>query len=457
MTQKTATPHATASELAALLRSRAVSALELCDAAIARIGQLDGAVNAVVVRDFDRARDAAREADMSLSRGETRPLLGVPATVKESFDLEGWPTTWGYEVHRSHRAAADAELVRRLKEAGAVILGKTNVPPGLADWQSANPVYGRTVNPYDPARSPGGSSGGSAAALAMGFSAVEIGTDIGGSVRVPAAFCGVYGLKTSHGALSLVGHTAGGATLTPLELSVAGPLARSAEDLEAMLSVLAGADHRDPAWRLDLPPPRTRSMKDFRILLLDRHPVAGVDDAVAAPIAALVEEASRAGCTIRTRHPALPDLAAAHRVYLGMLMSITSWRAPVRGRDPISVHAWFDLLNQQEQIRRRWAQVFRDVDVVLAPVLGMTPFPHTDEPNWRSRPFTINGEAADFGDQLAWAGVATVAGLPAVSAPLGLGPDGLPRAVQIIGPYLEDLTPIAFARLVGRSPPPPAA
>ena len=195
-----------AGDLAAGLRKKTFSATEVCDASIARIERLDGEVNAVVVRDFERARADARQADVAISRGEFKALTGIPMTVKESFDLRGYPTTWGFEMHREHRAREDALAVQRLKGAGAVILGKTNVPPALADWQSENPIYGRTRNPHAQERSAGGSSGGSAASVAMGFAALEVGTDIGGSVRVPAAFCGVYGHKTSYGVIPMGGH-----------------------------------------------------------------------------------------------------------------------------------------------------------------------------------------------------------------------------------------------------------
>ena len=190
-----------AGELAAAIATGRLSALEACDAAIRRIEARDAAINAVVVRDFERAREQARERDLRRARGERGPLLGVPMTVKESFDVAGLPTHWGLLPFRDHRPREDALAVARLKAAGAVILGKTNVPPALADWQATNPIHGRTVNPHDPTRSPGGSSGGSAAALASGMVPLELGSDIGGSIRVPAHFCGVFGHKPSFGLL----------------------------------------------------------------------------------------------------------------------------------------------------------------------------------------------------------------------------------------------------------------
>jgi amidase len=181
-----------AAELVEALAKRRVSSRELVDSAIARIEALDSKINAVVVRDFDRARAAAAAADAALAEGERRPLLGVPITVKEQFGVAGLPTTWGNPKFKDWRPEVDALAVQRLKAAGAIILGKTNVPVALRDWQSYNDVYGTTNNPWDLSRSPGGSSGGSAAALAAGFVPLEFGSDIGGSLRAPAHFCGVF-------------------------------------------------------------------------------------------------------------------------------------------------------------------------------------------------------------------------------------------------------------------------
>ena len=186
-----------ASDLIQALATRQISARELLDATITRIEALDPKINAVVVRDFDRAREAADAADAALGRGERRPLLGLPMTVKEQFNVAGLPTTWGYPRFRDWRPDVDALAVQRLKAAGAIIIGKTNVPVGLTDWQSYNEVYGTTNNPWDLRRTPGGSSGGAAAALAAGFVPLELGSDIGGSLRAPAHFCGVFSHKPS--------------------------------------------------------------------------------------------------------------------------------------------------------------------------------------------------------------------------------------------------------------------
>ena len=234
----------TAGELAKALADRKISARELLDAAIARIEALDPKINAVVVRDFDGARKAADEADAALARGERRPLLGLPMTVKEQFHIAGLPTTDGYPKFKDWKPDFDALAVQRLKAAGAVVIGKTNLPMGIRDWQSYNDIYGTTKNPWDLDRTPGGSSGGSAAALAAGFVPLELGSDIGGSLRAPAHFCGVFAHKPT---LDLVPQRGAGPPQTPPipvrgDLSVHGPMARSAADLSLELEVLAGPD-----------------------------------------------------------------------------------------------------------------------------------------------------------------------------------------------------------------------
>src|SRR5262249_3372140 len=223
-------------------------------------------INAIVVRDFDRAISAAKTADAAIARGERKPLLGVPMTVKESHNVAGLPTTWGFAQFKDFIAAEDSVGVKRLKAAGAIIVGKTNVPVGLADWQSVNPVYGRTRNPWNLDRSPGGSSGGSSAALAARMTPLEFGSDIGGSIRVPAGFCGVYGHKPSFGIIPRRGQSPPGADGAPTPLSVVGPMARTAADLEVALGVLAGPDEEEAtAYRLELPPARHKRLGDFRV------------------------------------------------------------------------------------------------------------------------------------------------------------------------------------------------
>jgi len=439
----------TASELVAALAARKVSALELADAAIGRIEARDKAINAVVVRDFDRALEAARAADAALARGERRPLLGLPMTVKESHDIAGLPSTWGSLGFKDYVAERDSVGVTRLKEAGAVVLGKTNVPSMLSDWQSVNPIYGRTVNPWDPTRSPGGSSGGGAAALAAGMIPLEFGSDIGGSIRVPAAFCGVYGHKPSYNLIPIRGHAPMGLDGLPPPLAVVGPLARSAADLQLALDVLAGPDEMEAAgYRLDLRPPRHDRLSDYRVLVVDSRPDIATDEEIRGALQALAARLEDLGAGVERGIERLPDVADARPIYMGLLQTAMSRGQP--GAQPVNAHEYMTLLDGQLAFRRRWAELFKDFDVVIAPVFGTVAFPHTDEEDWSKRTLTIDGRPAPYGDQLGWPSVPLLPNLPATAAPIGFTRGGLPISAQIIGPYLEDRTTIAFAGLLER-------
>ncbi|MFL5297838.1 MAG: amidase family protein [Phenylobacterium sp.] len=439
-----------AGDLVAALAARKVSALELADEAIARVETRDTAINAVVVRDFDRARQAAREADAALARGERGPLLGLPMTVKESHNIAGLPTTWGIAEAKDWIASSDSVGVTRLKAAGAVILGKTNVPVFLADFQTVNPVYGRTNNPWDLSRGPGGSSGGGAAAVAAQMIPLEFGSDIGGSIRNPAHFCGIYGHKPSYGLVPLRGHQPpfvpdGGVDVV---LAVVGPLARTAADLERALDVLAGPDDLDATgYQLALPPPRRLKLAEHRVLVIDEHPSAGVDAEIRAGLNGLADRLAALGAKVSRGSPLTPDLAQERRDYGAMLDVAMSRGRP--GVQTISAHEWMGLLDGQMASRRRWAALFEAFDVVLTPVMGVAAFEPIDQPA-QDRKLIIDGEPTPYFDQLGWAGMATYPNLPATVAPLGQTKAGLPFGVQIIGPYLEDRTSIAFAGLLER-------
>ena len=441
---------ASAGELVAALAARRVSALELTDAAIARIEARDVAINAVVVRDFDRAREAARAADAALARGERRPLLGLPMTVKESHNVAGLPTTWGSPGFAGFVASEDSVGVTRLKAAGAVILGKTNIPPFLADYQSTNPVYGRTGNPWDLTRTPGGSSGGSAAALCAGMIPLEFGSDIGGSIRMPAHFCGVYGHKPSYNLVPVRGHeppgTGPGAGVV---LAVVGPLARTAADLDLALDVLAGPDEGEAVgYRLALPPARHSRLGDYRVLIVDSHPAMPTDDEIRAGISGLGDHLAALGATVARASDLLPDFEKVAGVYMGLLMPAMSRGVP--GAETVSAHEWMGLLDAQAQLRRQWARLFETFDVVLTPIHGAAAFPHDDEPDINKRTLSINGQTAPYFAPAGWSGPATCGNLPSTAIPVGRTRAGLPFGAQVIGPYLEDRTTIAFASLAER-------
>ncbi len=316
---------ATATELSEALAAEKVSAVELAQDAIARIERHDGKINAICVRDFERGLEAARAADTARARGETRPLLGIPLTVKESYNVAGLPTTWGFPPQKDFVPPEDALSISRVKAAGGVIIGKTNVPVGLADWQSYNEIYGTTNNPFDLGRTPGGSSGGSAAALAAGYGPLSLGTDIGGSLRVPAFHCGVYAHKPTYNMVPMRGHTPPPFPPLPLDrdMAVIGPMARSAVDLSLLLDVMAGPDPLEAgvAYRLALPPPRHNQLKSFRVLVIDSDPILPVNKEIRDAIEKLVGSLARSGVSVSRQSPLLPNFAETSRLYMRMLMS----------------------------------------------------------------------------------------------------------------------------------------
>jgi amidase len=474
-------------ELTAALTAKKVSAVELTRDAINRIERHDGKVNAMCVRDFDRALTAAREADAALARGERKPLLGLPMTVKESYNIAGLPTTWGMPEQKDFIAREDALPITRVKDAGTVILGKTNVPIGLGDWQSYNDIYGVTNNPYDLGRTPGGSSGGSSAALAAGYGPLSIGSDIGGSLRVPAFHCGVYAHKPTFELIATRGHISPPRPPLPFErdLSVIGPMARSAADLSLLLDVMAGPDpiEAGKAYRLDLPAARHGALREFRVLVIDTDPVLPTDTAVRGTINRLAEALAQAGTRIERGSPLLPDFAASSRLYMRMLMSfLSSTFAPdayagakaaaealpegdnslaaerLRGI-ALSHRDWVIATMGRTRLRAQWRELFNTFDAVICPIMPTPAYPHDHSPDQEARRINIDGKDYVYPDQLAWPGIATLPGLPATAIPTGFAPDGLPVGVQIVGPWLEDRTPLKLAELIERefggfTPPP---
>ena len=444
---------ASATELVAAVRAKSVSALELTDAAIARIETLDGPINAVVVRDFERARDHAKAVDLAVLNDVDLPLAGVPMTVKECFNIADLPTTFGMEFARNYRPTEDAAAVRRLKNAGAVILGKTNVAPGLADYQSDNPVYGRTYNPHDLTRSPGGSSGGSAAALAAGMVPLELGGDAGGSIRVPSSFCGVFGHLSSFGIISLEGHGPPmGGVIVGQAWAAAGPMARTATDLALALGVLAGPEGRNATgYRLVLPPPRHDHLTNYRVLVLTRHPTATADDEIITAIDELAAKLERAGVTVSRESGLLPSLADSQALVEKFVWTYTTGMNPNAPEPKGTIKDYYDCLTAQELLRRKWDVFFKSFDIVITPCYSSVAFPYFAEHDpWPglNRKLRVNGTDIPYAPQHAWPLIAGMPHLPATAAPIGRTRDGLPIGAQFIGPFLEDFTTIAFAGLL---------
>ena len=467
-------PFASATQLIAALDVREVGARELADLYIERIERLDGPINAVVVRDFERARAAADASDRRRAEGRAGRLDGLPVTIKESFNVSGLPTTAGIVAAKGFVSAHDALVVARARAAGAVVLGKTNVPVMLSDWQSANPIYGRTANPWDRSLTPGGSSGGSAAAIACGFSALEIGSDIGGSIRVPSAYCGVFGHRPSDSALPRSGQFPVPPTaIHAMLLTVQGPIARSATDLELALDVLAGAELAEaPAWRIEWPAPRQSRLDRWRVGVLRTPDWVPVEPAIAAALDRFAADVAKTGAHVGDASPvAEAQWRDAYRLYNQLLGAIIGARLTAEARAidiaalerhgdefalayveglRASVAQFFGWLVERERLRAAWRSLFEAWDVVVAPAILRQPYAHVP---FEGSPIAasagleieVDGRRVPYGRPTFHPALATLPGLPATAIPVGADARGVPIGLQLIGPYLEDRSTIALA------------
>lgn len=465
---------ASSTELVRLIRRKQISALELTQLYIDRIERVDKALNAVVVRDFERALQAAKLADRMLVQGKPMgPLHGVPVTIKESFEIAGLPTTWGVPEQRAQVASQDAAVVTRLKAAGAIFMGKTNVPLRLADWQTYNDIYGTTNNPWDVARSPGGSSGGSAAALAAGLTGLEFGSDVGGSIRNPSHFCGVYGHKPTYGIIPTTGHNPLGVISAP-DINVVGPMARSAEDLQLALGAVAGPDmFASPGRALTLPEPKVRTLRGLRVAIWPRQESVPTSVEVSDRVEQVGKALARAGAVVSDA--ARPDVAPGdlHDTYLNLLASSGLTNLPadfyagnqrfaarldpadrsalaVLSRARVLDHrAWSDYNEARTRYRLRWRAFFNDWDVLVCPIHATPAFPHDQKPK-HERIVVVDDVPTSHYDHYFWIGLASVAYLPSTAFPTGPSREGLPIGLQIIGPEYGDQTTLEVARLIAQ-------
>lgn len=476
---------ASATELAAAVQKREISAVELLKLFLARVDEYNGALNAIVVDIRDQALEEAAAADQALADGTpTGPLHGVPMTVKESYNVTGTPTTWGNPAWKENIAAEDAEAVKRLKAAGAIVFGKTNVPLSLADFQSYNEVYGTTNNPYNHERIPGGSSGGSAAALAAGLTGLEAGSDIGGSIRNPAHFCGIFGHKPTHNLVWMRGHSPPGDIRSSSDISVIGPMARSAADLDTALRRMAGPDPiQSRGFKLDLPELPASGLKGLKVGVWSDDEQCPVDQEVRARVEAVAEACERAGASVD--YEARPAFSAAdtHEVYQNLLQATMAARMPddnyeslkryVEQLDPndhsdaanvfraqlSSFKTWKANDERRNHLRWHWHEFFNDYDLLLSPIMPTAAFEH-DQRQFGERTIRVNNEERPYFDQVFWAGLTGVSFLPSTVIPTGLNGDGLPIGIQIIGPEYGDLLTIGAAAVMEaegfRFVPPPA-
>ena len=457
-------------DLAKAIATGEIGSLEALELCIARVERFDGTLNAVCNQVYERARQRARMLDESTSKKRSLgPLHGVPMTVKEGYDLVGAPTTWGRPDHADNFPTDDADVVCRLEGAGAVVFGKTNVPTDLRDWQSDNPLYGRTLNPWDTSRTPGGSSGGSAVALAAGYTFLEAGSDIGGSLRNPAHFCGVCAHKPTYGIVPTQGHTLGEG-LVASDIAVCGPMARGVDDLSLGLDIMLGVvGPQAAAWRLELPPSRHQRLADFRIAVIADSAVCVVESEIKAALGVIAEQCEERGAAV-TRDAELPvDAKLAHHIYIQLLRAVMapsltdgefhseqtktgllaaedqSYRAQVSRALTQTYRDWHRAREERARMQHRWAAFFETYDGLLIPAAPTTAWLH-DTADRFDRVITVDNKTIGYYDELFWAGLSGVVYLPSAVIPMGLDSKGLPMGVQIVGPYLEDRTVIELAR-----------
>ena len=456
-----------------MIRAGAISASELLDLHLERYHRYNPSINAIVFTQIERARRVARTLDKEHADGRHRgPLHGVTMTVKDSFDWQGAPSTWGIPAMKDNYPPEDSLAVQRLEQAGLLIYGKSNVPFRISDWQSFNKFYGTTNNPWDLSRTPGGSSGGAAAALATGMTSLEIGSDIGSSIRNPAHYCGVFGHKPTMGVVPLHGHMLPGDHAF-IDLLVGGPLARSAADLIAAIDILAGPGGYDArGWRLTLPPSKKKTLKDFKVGVMLESPVGVQDNELTASLQKSLEQLEHAGVMIDYSAAPAIDFKRYHHVYMLLLRSATglalshdefasnleasqmradtdwSHRAYVERGAAIRQRDWWALHNEREALRKAWDEFFAQYDLLLCPVAASAAFPHDHTGERPDRTIQINGQTQSVIDQLFWAGISTLTHLPSSVVPAGLTQSGLPCGLQIIGNFLEDYTTLEFAHLM---------
>jgi len=452
------------------IRKGLFSSVELTKHILARIEKYNPTLNAIVTLLEEEAIDKARAADKMLAEGKTLGQLhGVPITIKDAFGIKGVKTTAGAPFLSNHLPKEDAIVVSRLRKAGAIILGHTNVPFLLGDFQSFNEIFGRTNNPWNLERTPGGSTGGGAAALAAGLSYLSLGSDIGGSIRVPAHFCGVYGHKPTLNVVPLRGHippVPGTPPQPPPYLPVAGPLARSAIDLKMVLEIVGGTDVENAiAYRWTLPPARKKRLSDYRIGYILDDPNCPVSSDVKEVLHATIERLHKAGLTLEEGWPEGVDPKKQYHAYLFLLNSVFAFdlkddkveemreqaknqdgsTAAIRALAWTAPHKYFQAANSDRMTARAiWRRYFQTHDVFLLPTAFVSAFPHDPKP-WSERILQTPEGSRKYDDMLFWISFATLTGNPATTAPIGITREGLPVGIQILGPYLEDATPIDVA------------
>ncbi len=473
---------ASALKAAEAIRQRKISSVELTHLIFDRIDRYNPALNAFVYQLREQALERAAHVDNEPSKPAAGFFRGVPIHVKESFAVAGQPCTWGMVPVQVSKAPRNSAVVDRLLDTGAILIGATNVPVNLADWQTYNPIYGTTNNPWDLKRTPSGSSGGSAAALAAGLGYLSVGSDIGGSIRVPAHFCGIFGHKPTLDLVDFRGHAPGGNSAPPgfsTLLAAAGPLARSAEDLLAALKILGGPSGWDAkAWKWSLPEPRASKLSDFRIGYVLDDPFSRPTSDVSRLLESTLQTLSRAGARLKPGWPAsfkpAELLSAYHFLLNAFIISVSPPEERERQRKELeklpvnseaSLGAFASFADWQQQnfrrlaFRAQWQAYFNEIDVFLSPVAFCAAFPHDHSEPIEARRISTSDGSRPYMEMFNWICIPSLTGCPATVAPVGLTEAGLPVGIQIMGPYWEDATPLTFATLLERetggfTPPP---
>ncbi|MBI1881235.1 MAG: amidase [Chloroflexi bacterium] len=432
-------------QLAAAIRAGRVSAVEVLEAHLAQIERHNPALNAIVTMDAEQAHERARAADEALARGEVWGLLhGVPFTLKDAHSTAGMRTTTGFPP-LDHVPHEDSTVTARLREAGGILIGKTNVAMMLADpAQSSNPIFGRTHNPWNVERTPGGSSGGAAAALASGMTPFEIGTDLAGSIRIPAHFCGLFGLKPTENRVSLAGLIPGLPTPRSVRLmSCIGPMARTVEDLALLYPIIAGPDGRDtevqPVPVDDVP---ELELKNLRIAFAPTFPGFPVAADIRDAVEELAQQLNRAGVVVEEATlPALDfnqELSSAGEL-IGMAIGAFQ---PEEHEPPTTLAQYLEALHRRDQCILAWEQFFQAWDVLLCPASMVTAFPHCEA----GSPLHVDGQEVTYWLVNAHSTLFNYTGHPAVVLPYKLGRDGLPIGVQMVGKRWDESRLLGIAK-----------
>lgn len=461
--------------LAKDIKAGELSAVAVLEFYLERVDTFNGDINAVVALDTERALERAAAADAAAQRGEDwGPLHGVPMTIKDAWCTEGLVTVGGIPEKANNIPTSNAVPVQRLIDAGANVFGKTNVPFMSGDLQTFNEVYGVTNNPWDKSRTCGGSSGGASAALAAGLTPLELGSDIGGSIRTPSHFNGIFGHKSSYHLVPTRGHLPPGEhALSEVDLSVAGPLATCVEDLERSLELLAGpADSISGAPALNLSAASFSTVEELRVAVWADDPFCPVEKSVAAHIEAAANTLESLGAHVdREARPAI-DPQANHINYVLLLLSVLGADMPAEVRqmakDMVAAAAsddmnepllqlrgialdhkgWLKQNEKRQHTRQAWEHFFAEYDVLLCPCAAVPAFPHDHNPDMQSRTLHINGETRPYTDIMKWAGLTLNAYLPATAVPIGTTSDGLPIGMQVASRFGGDRTCLAAARIL---------